>query len=68
MIESTREKIAVFAPIPSASVNTAVNVNPGDLRNCRKANFRSLSIVFFCLFPWLLHSVRHNQTILSRRK
>jgi hypothetical protein len=47
MIESTSEKIAVFAPIPSASVNTAVSVNPGDFRNCRNANFRSLSMVSF---------------------
>src|SRR4029077_16090417 len=34
-------KIAVFAPIPSASVRTATKVNPGDLRNWRKASFKS---------------------------
>ena len=44
MMESTREKIAVLAPIPSARVNTAVSVNPGDFSNCRNANFRSFSI------------------------
>jgi hypothetical protein len=33
----TRVKIAVVAPIPSPSVNTAVAVNPGDFRNCRNA-------------------------------
>ena len=35
-------KIAVFAPIPSASVRTAIAVNPGDLRSWRKANFKSI--------------------------
>ena len=45
MMDSTSEKIAVFAPIPSASVRTAVSVNPGDFRNCLKANFMSLSIL-----------------------
>src|SRR4029077_17157781 len=34
-------KIAVFVPIPSASVSTARRVNPGDLRSWRRANFRS---------------------------
>src|SRR5215475_6053292 len=37
---------AVFAPIPSASVTTAIDVNPGDLRSWRKANLRSF-ISFF---------------------
>src|SRR5947199_3401843 len=37
----TMLKIAVFAPIPSASVRTATRVNPGDLRTWRRANFRS---------------------------
>jgi hypothetical protein len=45
MIESTSEKIAVLAPIPSASVSTAVSVNPGDFRSCRQPNLRSFSIV-----------------------
>src|SRR6476619_2806250 len=31
------EKIAVFSPIPSARVTTAMTVNPGDLRSCRNA-------------------------------
>src|SRR5213595_1128711 len=34
-------KIAVFSPMPSASVRTAIKVNPGDLRSWRRANFRS---------------------------
>src|SRR6266481_5652626 len=37
----TKLKIAVFSPMPSASVRTATRVNPGDLRSWRKANFRS---------------------------
>jgi hypothetical protein len=31
------EKTAVVAPMPIASVSTAVTVNPGDLRKCRSA-------------------------------
>ena len=38
----TTLKIAVVAPRPSASVNTAASVNPGFARNCRKANVRVL--------------------------
>src|ERR1700757_3793131 len=34
-------KMAVFIPMPSASVKTAINVNPGDLRSWRRANLRS---------------------------
>ena len=34
---STMEKIAVVAPIPKASVSTAVSVKPGVLRSCRNA-------------------------------
>ena len=34
--ESTKPKIAVFAPMPSARVRTATVVKPGDLRNRRK--------------------------------
>src|SRR5436190_8071903 len=34
-------KIAVFTPIPSASVSTARKVNPGDLRSWRRAKRRS---------------------------
>src|SRR5438270_13541266 len=42
----TMLKIAVFAPMPSASVRTATRVNPGDLRSWRRANLRSL--ILFC--------------------
>jgi hypothetical protein len=31
------EKIALFAPMPSAKVKTAINVKPGFLRNMRNA-------------------------------
>jgi hypothetical protein len=31
-------KIAVFAPMPSASVSTAIAVNPGRFNNPRNAN------------------------------
>src|SRR6266513_2826322 len=34
-------KIAVLAPIPSASVSTATAVKPGFLKSWRKANLRS---------------------------
>src|SRR5437773_963832 len=37
----TMLKMAVLAPMPSASVRTATKVNPGDLRSWRRANFRS---------------------------
>src|SRR5438132_14002315 len=37
-----RLKIAVFNPIPSASVSNASKVNPGDLSNCRRAKRRSV--------------------------
>src|SRR5436305_1674760 len=37
----TMLKMAVLAPIPSASVRTATNVNPGDLRSWRRASVRS---------------------------
>ncbi len=30
-------KMALFAPIPSARVSTAMKVKPGDLTSCRKA-------------------------------
>src|SRR5580698_4151092 len=38
---STMEKIAVVAPIPKASMSTAVAVKPGDVLSCRNANLRS---------------------------
>ena len=31
----------MVAPMPKASISTAVAVNPGDLRSCRIANLRS---------------------------
>src|SRR5712691_6700494 len=37
-------KIAVFMPMPSASVSTARKVNPGDLRSWRRAKWRSFMI------------------------
>ena len=37
-------KIAVFAPMPSASVRTAMKVKPGDLRSWRKAKRKSFII------------------------
>src|SRR4029450_3232537 len=37
----TSVKMAALAPMPSASVLTTTNVNPGDLRSWRKANLRS---------------------------
>src|SRR5215469_11812830 len=37
----TTLKMAVLAPIPSASVNTATKAKPGLLRNCRNAKRRS---------------------------
>jgi hypothetical protein len=37
MTACTSVKIAVFAPTPMASVNTAVRVNPGALRSWRAA-------------------------------
>ena len=40
----TSVKIAVVAPIPSASVIKAVAVNPGAFRSCRSASRKSVSI------------------------
>src|SRR5882724_1820622 len=37
-------KIAVFSPMPSASVRTAIKVNPGDFRSCRRAKRISANI------------------------
>src|SRR6266536_2595917 len=42
----TSVKMAALAPMPSASVMITTNVNPGDLRSWRKANFRSF--ISFC--------------------
>src|SRR3954452_18356307 len=40
-IASITLKIALFAPIPSASVAIAIKVKPGDFSNIRRAYFRS---------------------------
>src|SRR4249920_1007116 len=37
-------KIAVFMPIPSASVTTAIKVNPGDLQSWRRAKRMSFNM------------------------
>jgi hypothetical protein len=34
-------KMVLLAPIPRASVSTAVTANPGALPNCRNANRKS---------------------------
>jgi hypothetical protein len=50
MRASMRLKIAVFAPIPSASVNTAIAVNPGFFANIRspyRASCQSVCITSF---------------------
>src|SRR2546421_12352441 len=51
--KSASENIAVFAPMPSASVSTATTVKPGFFNSWRKANFRSfitqcLHRIYFC--------------------
>src|SRR5262245_24329157 len=46
-------KIAMFIPIPTASVSTARKVNPGDLRSCRRANFRSFMLFSAQCFDWI---------------
>src|SRR2546423_9287058 len=51
----TTVKMAVFAPMPSASVSTATAVKPGFFSNWRKANFKSFMVrcqesVVRCLF------------------
>src|SRR2546428_12061524 len=50
------EKIAVFAPMPSASVSTATAVKPGFFRSWRRANLRSFMArclygIDFCSTP-----------------
>src|SRR5438105_12781173 len=42
-------KMAVFMPMPSASVIMARQVNPGDLRSCRRAKRKSLISLSFSL-------------------
>ena len=40
-VASTSAKIALLAPMPSASVSVATSVNAGAVRNCRNANLMS---------------------------
>src|ERR1044072_8800287 len=47
----TTLKIAVFAPMPSASVSTAIAVNAGFFANPRNANRISLNNKSITLFP-----------------
>src|SRR5205823_6667665 len=42
-------KIAELTPIANASVNTAVAVNPGALRSCRRANLK-----FWIMKTWFV--------------
>src|SRR5580704_804571 len=42
----TTENIAVFAPIPKASVASAMAVNPGDFNSMRAPNLRSCQKLF----------------------
>src|SRR4029077_11542851 len=62
-------KIAVFAPIPSASVRTATKVNPGDLRSWRKASFRSFMSLGAERLDWIdmRGATRGHQTSEERR-
>src|SRR5438034_6545309 len=50
-------KIAVFSPMPSASVMTARKVNPGDLPNCRKAKRRSLITIESLAYDFAITSL-----------
>src|ERR1043165_8586734 len=53
----TTVKIALFTPIPSASVRTATNVKPGDFSSWRKAKRRSIMGIFefrFSIFDFLV--------------
>src|SRR5215813_1619937 len=45
--------MAVFIPMPMGSVMTASEVNPGDLRSCRRANFRSFMLFSPQCFDWI---------------
>src|SRR5262249_54612622 len=45
--------MAVFMPMPMASVMMASEVNPGDLRGCRSANFRSFMFFSPQCFDWI---------------
>jgi len=49
-IAQTRVKIAVVAPIPSASVSTTTMVNPGCLRKVRTSYLTSCQNALMCTF------------------
>src|SRR5262249_39400713 len=55
------EKIAVFAPMPSASVKTATAVKLGDFRRDRSANLRSENMVVF------IHNVHKSEHVSCHR-
>src|SRR5439155_14498280 len=63
-------KMAVFAPMQSASVSTATKVNPGDLRSCRRANRRPFISFGTQSLNWIdkCGTPRRNQTREQRRK
>jgi hypothetical protein len=47
------EKIAVFAPMPSARVAIATRAKTGDLRSCRRPRRRSWSIGWVLGATWV---------------
>src|SRR6266576_2423005 len=63
-------KMAVFSPIPSASVITARKVKPGDLRSWRRANRRSFISLCAQSFDWIdmRSAACRNQTSEQRRE
>src|SRR5215211_3619880 len=65
-----RLKIAVFNPIPIASVIIASAENPGDLRSWRRANFRSFMLFGAQCFNWIDEScaARGEQTREQRSR
>src|SRR5271156_711912 len=58
---STTVNIAVFAPMPNASVSTASAANPGDFRSIRKANLRSCPKVSTRNLLLLVTEVEHEE-------
>ena len=72
-LASTNAKIATLAPIPSASINTAVQVNPGFLRSCLTAKcpsrmrFSIAGTPFLSRHACLVASIPPNCKIAARR-
>ena len=63
----TKLKIAVLAPIPSASVSTTTSTKPGLFRKCRTASLRPMP-TGYAGWPRLVQSVLiHPSTILIIR-